>query len=122
MCGDAQIQKMLSAPRLNLRASRGADPSDSPTQPAKEAATDPAPSAPSTALQARLMKAMREVMAQTVDVGDRFADQVRGMHHGDIEQRNIRGQATPDVAMELIEEGIEVMALPTLPGLKETLQ
>ena len=52
----------------------------------------------------------------------RFADQARAMHHGELAQRNIRGRTTPEVAMELIEEGIDVMPLPALPALKETLQ
>lgn len=122
LCGDSAIQKMLSAPRLNLRVGRGSDPTAVAAPSAKDPATETAPSAPNAALQAQFMKAVREVMAHTVDVGDRFADQARGMHHGDIEQRSIRGQTTPDVAMELIEEGIDVMPLPALPGLKETLQ
>ena len=61
-------------------------------------------------------------MKQTEDVGDRFADEARAMHHGEVQARSIRGQTTPAVAMELIEEGIEVMPLPSLPALKETLQ
>ena len=73
-------------------------------------------------LQAQLLKAMRQVLAQTEDVGERFADQARAMHHGEIDQRNIRGRTTPEVAMELIEEGINVLPLPALPALKETLQ
>jgi hypothetical protein len=44
------------------------------------------------------------------------------MHHGEVEPRNIRGRTTPDVAMELVEEGIEVLPLPDLSVLKETLQ
>ena len=68
------------------------------------------------------MRAVRELMSQTEDVGERFADQARAMHHGELAQRNIRGRTTPEVAMELIEEGIDVMPLPALPALKETLQ
>lgn len=65
---------------------------------------------------------MREIVAQTEDVGERFADQARAMHQGDIAQRNIRGRASPEVAMALIEEGIDVVPLPDLPAIKETLQ
>lgn len=129
MCGDAQIQKMLSAPRLNLRGGRnsGAVAGTEAAQ-AEVAAAQAPPSAGSlpmaagAELQARIAQAVRAVLANTEDVGERFADQARAMHHGDLEQRNIRGQTTPDVAMELIEEGIDVMPLPHLPGLKETLQ
>lgn len=120
LCGDAQIQKMLSAPRLNLRSGRE---DRVPAAPAEAGASVelglPAPGSP---LQAQLLKAMRQVLASTEDVGERFADQARAMHHGEIDQRNIRGRTSPEVAMELIEEGIEVMPLPPLPPLKETLQ
>ena len=61
-------------------------------------------------------------MVNTEDVGERFADEARAMHSGDADQRNIRGSTSPEVAQELIEEGIDVMALPYLPMLKETLQ
>ena len=44
------------------------------------------------------------------------------MHYGDAEPRSIRGQATQREAVELIEEGIDVMALPMPAALKETLQ
>jgi hypothetical protein len=75
-----------------------------------------------SALQASLLQAMRAVLANTEDVGERFADQARAMHHGDIEQRAIRGRTSPEVALELIEEGVDVLPLPALPALKETLQ
>lgn len=120
LCGDAQVQKMLSAPRLNLRAGRE---DKAATVPAKEnGGVELGLPAPGSPLQAQLLKAMRQVLAHTEDVGERFADQARAMHHGEIDQRNIRGRTSPEVALELIEEGIDVMPLPSLPALKETLQ
>ena len=44
------------------------------------------------------------------------------MHHGEVQERAIRGQATLDEAMELLEEGIAVMPLPLPAAAKETLQ
>ncbi|MCU0925012.1 MAG: DUF1178 family protein [Hydrogenophaga sp.] len=119
LCGDVQIQKMLSAPRLNLGRNQ-----DTPTRPSAkgEPLLEVGHAAAGTELQGRLLRAVRELMAQTEDVGDRFADEARAMHQGDSEARSIRGQTTPEVAMELIEEGIDVMPLPALPALKETLQ
>lgn len=132
LCGDATIHKMLSAPRLNLKSSRGVESTPRAESEARSADQNQAPAAtpsrrdgpaPSASeIQARMMRAMREVLAKTEDVGERFADQARAMHHGDIEQRSIRGQTTPDVAMALVDEGIDVMALPVMQGLKETLQ
>jgi hypothetical protein len=119
LCGDAQVRKMLSAPRLNL----GKRQEDTPAPAAAgDGMVEMGRTAPGSELQGRLLRAVRELMSQTEDVGERFADEARAMHHGDMEQRNIRGRTTPEVAMELIEEGIEVMPLPAMPALKETLQ
>lgn len=117
VCGDAQVRKMLAAPRLNLNRSREASPA--PREPGQ---VDMGLAAPDSHWQGRWLRAARQLMQQTEDVGDRFADQARAMHHGEMEPRNIRGRTTPEVAMELIEEGVEVLPLPVLPVLKETLQ
>ena len=74
------------------------------------------------AAQAAFLNALRQVVANTEDVGQRFADEARRMHYGEAEARSIRGQASAREAVELLEEGIEVMPLPMLPALKETLQ
>lgn len=74
------------------------------------------------AAQAEFLKALRHVMANTEDVGERFADEARAMHYGDTEQRSIRGQASREEAIELLEEGIEVMPLLLPAAVKETLQ
>lgn len=120
LCGDANIQKMLSAPRLNLRASR--QKASATGAASADGGATPAHTAPSSEMQARFLSAMREVIANTEDVGERFADQARAMHHGDMEARSIRGRTSPEVALELIEEGISVLPLPAMPALKETLQ
>ena len=133
LCADKVVQKMPSAPRLNLgaqaarretvNAPTNAEAGDKPSQ--VQVSGSNAVSVHSDqhyAQQGAFLKAMRHVMANTEDVGQRFADEARSMHYGDIEARNIRGQVSPQEAVELIEEGIEVMPLPTLSALKETLQ
>ncbi|MES2840237.1 MAG: DUF1178 family protein [Pseudomonadota bacterium] len=124
MCGDAHIHKTLSAPRLNLRSGR--NDADAPDLAAPAGAvvamSNHAMHPELAALQARMLKALREVVAQTEDVGERFADEARAMHSGETEHRNIRGQASPQEALAMLEEGIEVIALPMLPAIKETLQ
>ena len=142
MCADKAVVKMPSAPRLNFGAhaphSHSVTPepasvaaSTSSTAPAPDtepaaglsALTDqPAQAGPSPEQQAAFLSAVRHVLANTEDVGDRFANQARAMHYGDAEPRSIRGQATQREAVELIEEGIDVMALPVPAALKETLQ
>jgi len=48
-------------------------------------------------------------------VGEKFPDEARAIHYGDAEERQIYGEATVEDAKELIEEGIPVAPLPSLP-------
>ena len=133
MCADKAVQKMPSAPRLNLGAH--AVRPEAVSAPDQTEAGGGAPQAPATsshavavqadqhhAQQGAFLKALRHVLANTEDVGKRFADEARAMHYGDAEARNIRGQASPQETVELLEEGIAVMPLPLPAALKETLQ
>ncbi len=114
LCGDASVDKQLSAPRLNL----GAAPQ---TLPAPLPAPDAVPAmAGNPQLQAAMLKAMREAVAKTEDVGERFAQVARQMHYGEVEERGIRGRTSAKEAVELLEEGISVLPLPA--ALKEPLQ
>lgn len=108
MCGSRELTKLLSAPRLNL--ARGHDPAPASNPPSTDVQT-----------QASWMRALRKVMAETEDVGQRFAREAREMHNGEVAERPIRGQATADEARALIEDGIPVMPLPASDALKETL-
>ncbi len=110
MCGDRAVVKLLSAPRLNFGGS-GAEPPSA-------VAIVPAQDSP----EARWLRAMRKVVAETEDVGERFADEARRIHHGRAPERGIRGQATADQTEALRDEGIAVMALALPAALKETLQ
>lgn len=135
LCADKGIQKLPSAPRFNFgghpaptgqapapsSASVATAPQDLPGHPAQNEAADLRGGMYSST-QAVFLKALRQVLAQTEDVGSRFADEARRMHYGEAEARSIRGQASTKEVASLVEEGIEVQALPMLPMLKETLQ
>lgn len=56
-----------------------------------------------------------EVEASSEDVGKNFASEARKIHHGESEERAIRGEASLEEAAALDEEGIDVFMLPTLP-------
>ena len=73
-------------------------------------------------LQAAWMKMVRHVMANTEDVGARFAEEARKIHYGEAEHRNIRGQASREETEALLDEGVEILPLPVPVGLKEPLQ
>jgi len=114
VCSDTGIVKMLSAPRLNLGNAKAPVAADD--APSFATATDGA-----VTPEARWLRAVREVMAKTEDVGDRFADEARKMHYGETKERGIRGQATREQAEQLVDEGIAVMPLPVPAALKEPL-
>jgi len=113
MCGDASVQKKLSAPRLNLTASRRSEVTQ------VEAVK---PSTPDQALVAAWLELSRRIVANTDDVGTQFAEEARKMHYGETHARAIRGQTTVEQARELIEEGIEVMPMLLPQVAKEPLQ
>ncbi len=123
LCGDRAIVKLPSAPRLNLgavSASEGAARGE--TQHAPPSGENAVASLPPAAMQAAWMQMVRRVMAQTEDVGERFAEEARRIHYGESQERGIRGQATRAQTEELLDEGIAVMPLPIPAGLKEPLQ
>ena len=126
VCGDRQVEKRLSTPRLNLRSSGSV--AGAPANRAGETAHQSArgdgylATDAAQALQAAWWKAMRQIAERTEDVGERFATEARRMHHGDIPARDIRGQASPEDAKALLEEGIDLLPLPDLNVFKSPLQ
>ena len=123
VCNDAEVSKKLSAPRLNLgRSAEPAAPApDAPQVPATAPAPQAMPALPQ-ALQAAMLKMVRHVMANTEDVGTRFAEEARKIHYGEADNRNIRGQASREETEALLDEGIDILPLPVPAGLKEPLQ
>ena len=132
LCADASIERLPSAPRLNMSRARPPSEELAAEQAAGERPAAAAVAAPATSavakvpqdmtLQSLWMQAVRHVIANTDDVGNRFAEEARRIHYGEADERPIRGQATRDEAEALREEGIEVMPLPVPPAPKGPLQ
>ena len=112
MCGDTQVHKLPSAPRLNLGATEPAKPA------AKQEVAAPGPAAPPAAHQ----QLGPPGGGHTPDVGERFAEEARRMHYGETEERGIRGQASREETEALLEEGIGVLPLPIPKALKGPVQ
>ena len=96
VCGSVEVARVPSAARLNLSGA-------------------PVPSALDDAARKMRenLKALAEhVIANTEDVGEAFAEEVRKIHYKEARERAIRGVASPDEREALAEEGIEVVALP----------
>jgi hypothetical protein len=120
LCGQAQVQRLPSAPRLNLGAVAPAEPA--PAAEAEGRQIQVQASAQNPGVEALWMQAVRHVLANTEDVGARFAEEARRIHYGESEQRGIRGRTTQDEAKALDEEGIQVLSLPIPDSLKGPLQ
>ena len=112
LCGSLEVERLPSAPRLNLSGARDPEPSEAPGTSAVAVAGHDA----EQQLQAQWLRAMRELIKRTEDVGDHFPDEARRIHYGETPPRGIRGQATAEQQAELSDEGIEVLALP-IPAL-----
>ena len=115
MCGSSQIGKAIMAPGVARKARR-------PAREAPAPAPVPEPRAPVAMLSAKerelraKLKELRDHIVKTADnVGERFPNEARKMHYGDIEHRPIYGEASPEEARALIDEGVEVAPLPVLP-------
>ena len=120
ICGSAKVEKAIMAPRIIGKKGRGrATP---PPEPASTPAPEAAPSGPTSLMMAQerelraKLKELRDHIVKHADnVGERFANEARAMHYGDKEHRPIYGEASPDEARALIDEGVEVSPLPVLP-------
>lgn len=92
LCGNLQVSRLPSAPRVKRAESDTADTGQQ--------------------LMARVVKSLVEMAKGSEDVAERFPEEARRIHYGEVEPRNIRGQATVTETRELIEEGIAVLPLP----------
>jgi hypothetical protein len=121
LCGSAKVEKAIMAPRLSATAKKKSAPVAA-AAPTAESPTAPAPSAPVAMISPQeqelrtKLKELRDHLTQNAEnVGRKFPDEARKMHYGEIEHRSIYGEASPEEAKELHEEGVEFHPLPVLP-------
>jgi hypothetical protein len=118
-CGTDKVERAIMAPRIVSKKGRD----DARVAPVAEAASTEVAAPESTPLlmaqelELRVkIKELRDHIVKNADnVGERFPNEARKMHYGDIEHRPIYGEASPDEARALIDEGVEVSPLPVLP-------
>ena len=112
VCGVSKVDKAMMAPNVGKQAEDMRSGPPAPPVPNKlpVAAQLPPP-------MLEMLKKIREHVRETSDyVGDKFAEEARRIHYDEAEARGIYGEATMAEARDLFEEGIEVHALPALPG------
>ena len=119
VCESVKIDKAIMAPRIVGKKGRErAEPVPVPAAPAEApvaAGSTPLLMAQERELRAKIKELRDHIVKNADNVGERFANEARAMHYGDKEHRPIYGEASPDEAKSLIDEGIEVSPLPTLP-------
>ena len=123
-CGSTKVERAIMSPQIVSKKGRDTSaPEPSPPAPAPAPATTEVTAPTSTPLlmaqerelRAKLKELRDHIVKNADNVGERFPNEARKMHYGDIEHRPIYGEASPDEARSLIEEGVEVSPLPVLP-------
>ena len=121
VCDSVKIEKAIMAPRIVSKKGR-AEPAPVPAPaPAAEAPAAPTPGATpllmaqERELRAKLKELRDHIVKNADNVGEKFPNEARKMHYGEIEHRPIYGEASPEEAKSLIDEGVEVSPLPVLP-------
>ena len=121
VCNSVNVEKAIMAPQIvSKRGREKANPAPTPAPAPAPAETPAAGSTPLLMAQERELRAklkeLRDHIVKNADnVGERFPTEARKMHYGDIEHRPIYGEASPEEARALIDEGVEVSPLPVLP-------
>ena len=131
VCGSAKIEKAIMAPRVSASAADdeiAAPRLPAPPQAPSSQALAPQAKAPAAAntsvamisppeqeLRQKLKEIRDHITKNASYVGTRFPEEARKIHYGETEHRSIYGEASPDEAKELFEEGIEFHPLPILP-------
>jgi hypothetical protein len=120
-CGSQKVEKALMTPSLGRSSRKSAPeaPAAAPPEATAPKAGEKTPvammSQQETEFRAKL-KELREHLTKNADnVGTKFPEEARKMHYGEIEHRSIYGEASPQDAQELHEEGIEFHPIPILP-------
>jgi hypothetical protein len=121
VCDSIRIEKAIMAPRIVRKKGRESAQSLPVPAPAPAPAVEAAPG-PQSLMMAQerelrtKLKELRDHIVKNADnVGERFPNEARKMHYGEIEHRPIYGEASPEEARALIDEGVEVSPLPVLP-------
>lgn len=118
-CGSNKVEKALMAPRLG-RSDKGA-PETAPTPATNEPqapampASDEAPPTPAQVRRA-LQVLRRHIERNCENVGSQFAAEARRIHKGEAKSRGIYGEATQAESKALLDDGIEIAAIPWVPS------
>lgn len=126
VCSDRNVRKALMAPRIATERTRGAladaaaeSASGSSSIETGANSADDAQASPEAAaikeLRAKIKAVRDEILSRSENVGSRFAEEARRIHHEEAPDRAIHGDATREEVLSLHEDGIDVLPVPRLP-------
>jgi hypothetical protein len=107
VCDDVGVALI---PTAKVRVNKARKPKARAPAPAGGEAT---PQPMMAGLPAEIVRKLREIVRNTEDVGGRFPEEARKIHYEEVPARAIRGQASPEDAEALAEEGIDFAPLPS---------
>ena len=120
-CDSTKVEKAIMAPAIGRGGRKRSEPIETPAPTTTEAPSTPpsenvAMMSPQEKEIRTKLKELRDHLIRNADnVGKKFSEEARKMHYGEIEHRSIYGEASPQEAKELHDEGIEFHPLPILP-------
>src|SRR3954447_9771679 len=115
MCSSTKVEKAIMAPRIVGKKGRDKAPVEAAAAEAPASETTSLMMAQERELRAKIKELRDHIVKNADNVGEKFPNEARAMHYGDKEHRPIYGEASPEEARSLIDEGVEVSPLPTLP-------
>jgi hypothetical protein len=119
VCATRKVEKALMAPNVAKPAKKPGAAKRRPVEAQRESVPESAPETQRVTTHRELAAAVRKLRAQVEAnseyVGPRFSEEARKIHYEEAPARGIHGEATPEEAKALREEGIEFFPLPILP-------
>lgn len=112
-CGSTKVEKTIMAPNVPAKTRKGKSGAANNESAKSDQVT--LMSAQERELRGKIKALHDEIASKADNVGEKFPDEARKMHYGEIDHRPIYGQAKPAEAKELIEEGVEILPIPSLP-------
>lgn len=116
-CGSSKVEKAIMAPAVRPGRDQTQPKPRPPGHPAGDLPARPL-SAPTNTIEKSLAALKKEIEETSEYVGSGFASEARDMHEGVVPARPIHGEAKPEEARKLLEDGVPVAPLPFIPTRK----
>lgn len=113
ICGSGKVKKSIMAPRVTTSRTKASAPAV-----AEAPAPTPSLSEPASPAEQAIAEMRKQVEKNSTYVGNDFASEARAMHEGEAPERQIHGEAKPEDAKKLVEDGIPVVPLPFMTNRK----